>query len=281
MRLPECRIGARTPEPRMTRRQTQLFRQARTRHGRRKHGVSLCEGVRCCGELLARRPDLLRVLVVEESVSGCVEVAALTTCAADLELTPEIVTPAALRALAATENPGGVCALFSSPPPLAEDGRPADPVVLILDGVCDPGNLGTILRTAWAVGLREVWLTHGSGDPFAPKAVRAGMGAQFGLLLRCVRDLPAARDVLGRYGYNTLWISVPRGGVDLFGEEFQAERSGLVVGSEAHGAGQCPGARHVSIPMPGAVESLNAAQAATLLLFEPLRRGLLPGAGLP
>jgi TrmH family RNA methyltransferase len=185
-------------------------------------------------------------------------------------------------ALAATTNPQGILCILNRPPadvPLPQVLRP--PFVLVLDRVGEPGNLGTILRTAWAVGLQQVWFTNGTTDPFGPKAIRAGMGAQFALDLREYPGLPEIRTALQRLGLERLWLAVPRGGVSCFAGEFDFRGSGLVIGNEATGVTACAGAETVTIPMPGMSESLNAAQAATVLLFEAVRRGFLPPDPLP
>jgi TrmH family RNA methyltransferase len=149
------------------------------------------------------------------------------------------------------------------------------PFVLILDRIQEPGNLGTMLRTAWAVGLRSVWLTKGSADPYSPKVIRSGMGAQFAVEVAVVEDLAAARMLLESAGGGPLWLAIPDGGIDCFEDGFDLRGGGLVIGNEAGGIDDLSVGRPVSIPMPGNAESLNAAQAATVLLFDAVRRGLM------
>jgi TrmH family RNA methyltransferase len=186
-----------------------------------------------------------------------------------------IVPDAEFAKLTATENPQGILCIFRAFAEPAPAAVLADPFVLVLDRVMEPGNLGTILRTAWAVGLKEAWYTAGTTDPFGPKAVRAGMGAQFALALRGFADLAAARDTLRACGGGRFWCSVPGRGVDCFSAEFALSGGAVVIGNEANGVGEVEGAEFVTIPMPGQAESLNAAQAATILLFEAVRRGIL------
>lgn len=259
----------------LTHRQRQLIVQAGTRHGRRKSGVFLCEGLRCCGEGLTHAAAQVELAACSDgfaaSAAGRELVARLTGAGKVCETVPD----AEFAKLAATENPQGilvVCRYPPEPPPLEK--APADPFVLLLDRVTEPGNVGTILRTAWAVGLHEVWFTDGSCDPFSPKAIRAGMGAQFALTQRSFASLAAGRAELRRHGWGGLWCSVPRGGVSCFSDAFQLRQSAVVIGNEASGIADLADAALVSIPMPGAAESLNAAQAATILLFEGVRRGL-------
>jgi len=261
----------------MTRNDQKLVRVAHTRHGRRKHGVSLCEGLRCCKELLTRRPEWLVRVVCSRVFAESADFVHVAAMAEPTGKPLDIVEQREFAELACTENPQGVLCLIQ-PAPEAPADVPTDPFVLVLDRVGEPGNLGTILRTAWAVGLSEVWMTRGTVDPFAPKSVRAGMGAQFALALRTFADLPSAAAALAAARYDRLWLTVPSQGVDCFSDEFRIERSGLVIGNEATGVSTAPGALRVTIPMPGSAESLNAAQAATVFLFEAVRRGLMFGA---
>lgn len=180
-----------------------------------------------------------------------------------------------MRQLAVTENPQGVVVLFRPPVDAPTTLCRGMPFRLILDGLADPGNLGTILRTVWAVGLPEVWLVRGTTDPFAPKAVRAGMGAQFAIRTEWLDSLSEAAEQLNVANSGALWLAVPRGGVSAFSDGFQPEGGALVIGGEAHGVSDTTCGNPVHLPMPGDAESLNAAQAATVFLFELLRRGVL------
>lgn len=258
----------------MTRRQRRLLEAAKGRHGRRKHGVSLCEGVRCVREALCRRPHWGEFLLVAESFSsGSGEMAGLIAASGlPLYEVPDHV----LESFSDTKNPQGILLLFrpSRDVPLHEAG-PDYPIALVLDRLSEPGNMGTILRTAWAVGLKQVWLTDGCVDPYAPKAVRAGMGAQFALDVIQGPELEAMRWQLKELGYGRLWLSKPGDGVSSCGSEFQLDRSAIVIGNEAEGVADIEGADIVTIPMPGDAESLNASQAATILLYEAVRRDLI------
>jgi RNA methyltransferase, TrmH family len=246
--------------------------QATSRHGRRKHGLVLCEGVRACREALARRPQNIRAVVF--NIDSNVE--HTNFVAADFPAAAQILRLASreFASVAQTDNPQGVLMVLDRPSSAGLDSITSQ-FVLILDRVQDPGNAGTILRTAWAAGLDTVIATTGTVDLYGPKTIRAGMGAQFALNIHTSQDLQAAKDELARVGVDRLWESVPTGGVSCYADDFDLTHSGLVVGNEANGSALLSGAQKVSIPMPGNSESLNAAQAATLLIFEGVRRGLL------
>lgn len=174
--------------------------------------------------------------------------------------------------LAGTVNSQGILIVARRPDPIPLDAPLTDPFVLALDRIGDPGNFGTILRTARAVGLHEVWIVKGTVDPFCDKALRSASGAQFALGLRCLNDLPDLAAALKRHGVTRIYRTVPSGGNNLFFEEDAFRRSAILLGCEATGVAELDGSLALSIPMPGDAESLNVAQAATVVLFEHARR---------
>ncbi|MGZ4278291.1 MAG: TrmH family RNA methyltransferase [Solirubrobacteraceae bacterium] len=138
--------------------------------------------------------------------------------------------------------------------------QPAGPLCVARWGVRDPGNVGTVLRGALAFGAASVALGPGCADPFSPKAVRASMGAIFAMpvaRVEAIGELPAPRIALAARGGAPL--RGPREGTLVVG----AEREGL----PAEVLAACDGVAHVPI----ATESLNAAMAATVALYESTR----------
>jgi TrmH family RNA methyltransferase len=174
-----------------------------------------------------------------------------------------------LESLADTVTPQGVIAVFRVPEASLDGG--AGRVVLVLDRVRDPGNAGTLLRSADASGVVGTVAFIDSVDPFAPKVVRAGMGAHFRLNIVDHQQWEALRP---RIGARPVYLAAASGDraydqVDWTGD------SVLVVGGEAEGAGRGAAASataRVSIPMSGPTESLNAAMAGTIILFEAARQ---------
>ncbi|HZW04707.1 MAG TPA: RNA methyltransferase, partial [Anaerolineaceae bacterium] len=153
---------------------------------------------------------------------------------------------------------------------------PAEPdYLLVIDQLRDPGNLGTILRTAASAGVQGMLLTPGTTDAFAPKVVRAGMGAHFHLPI--VEMSPAEiityckRDHQPGLG---LYLAESGGGRACWEADFRRPLA-LVIGGEAEGAGEelrQAVDEPVTIPMPGQAESLNAAIAAAILIYEVVRQ---------
>lgn len=177
-------------------------------------------------------------------------------------------SPRALQATSGTVTPQGVVAAVRLP----ESTPPADPgtMALVVDGVKDPGNLGTILRTAEAAGVSTVWLSPGTVDAFGPKVVRAGMGVHFRLPLFSGDWATIERQLRGKQ----VWAADARAARPYYEADWRLP-SALIIGGEAHGLSE-DGIRVadglVSIPMAGATESLNSAIAAAVILFEAVRQ---------
>ncbi len=246
----------------ITAKQQKLLRQLGTRQGRKKLPYFICEGERCCREAIDRQADWIQFGIVCESYVG--ELA---------ERLPngERVPDRDFQQFTQTENPQGILLVLQRPDVDALPEAPSS-CVLVLDRLADPGNVGTILRTAWAVGMNTVIWTNGTCDPFSAKAIRSGMGAQFALHLPRCQDLAAVRNA---YPERRLWITAADGELSCFEPDFDLRNSLVVMGNEADGAAVLDGASRVRIPMPGDAESLNVAQAATVILFEALRLGNL------
>ncbi len=247
----------------LSRKNEALLRTLRTRHGRRKSGCCLCEGVRATGELYLRRPELVRFTVVTGR-----------GLAAAGEIPGEIcrVSEERFAEFAATVNTQGILAVAEIPPEPDPEEAPGAPFLFALDRLGDPGNFGTICRTLRSTGLDELWYTKGSIDPYGNKAIRAALGAQFALKLRSFDTLDRLAAAAARFGYPEVCLTDPHRGENCFTAPALFDRTVLVIGAEANGVGELAGARRVTIPMPGNYESLNAAQAATVFLFEYVRR---------
>ncbi len=185
----------------------------------------------------------------------------------------EEVAPGILKSLSDTEAPQGLLAVIEM---RAAKLPPAPDFVLIADGVRDPGNLGTILRTAAAAGVQAVLLPPGSVDAYAPKVVRSAMGAHFRLPVSGLTwpEIHAYLYPPGLDARLTLYLADSNGGLPYTQVDFRQPLA-LIVGGEAEGAGsqarQMASGR-VHVPMPGQAESLNVAVAAAILMFEAVRQ---------
>ena len=181
----------------------------------------------------------------------------------------EEVTSKLMRAVSETETPQGILAVMgmrSLPLPDVLD------FVLILDQLRDPGNLGTILRSAAAVNVQAVFLTPGTADQFSPKVMRGAMGAHFRIPVHTA-DWEEIRSLFEKSGLHTYLAAANRGQV-YYQVDYQVPLA-LIIGGEASGAGETAfqtAESLIHIPMPGGGESLNASVAAGILLFEVARQ---------
>ena len=191
----------------------------------------------------------------------------LVNSLAKLGAETEAVSPSVMAECSGTETPPGLVAIVQAPslqPP-----SPLD-LALVLDGLSDPGNLGTLLRTALAAGVQLVLLMGGTVDPFNPKVVRAAAGAHFHLPLQTVTPAELPPLVAGL----DLWLAEARSGSAHTRVDWRPPCA-LIIGSEAHGPSEALRAlpaRPVHIPIIEQSESLNAAVAAGILLFEIARQ---------
>ena len=170
--------------------------------------------------------------------------------------------------LATVETPSGIMAVAVQPRPARGLNQEID--ALLLDGVQDPGNLGSILRSAAAAGFKQVLLSADCAQVWSPKTLRAGMGAHFLLDIHESCDLPA---FLGGYRGQAVLTALDAK-VDLYSLELK-HAVAWVFGNEGQGvrlevAESTP--LSVRIPMPGSTESLNVAAAAAVCLFETVRQ---------
>lgn len=241
--------------------QRALIKKLRTRQGRKKSPYCLCEGLRCCRELIDAQPDLIELVVCEKGVEFTVPEGEVITVSS-----PEF------RKIAGTVNSQGILCVARRPSLLDVNTPVSGSFVLLLENIADPGNMGTIIRTAKASGLTEISCTNGSVDIFSEKVIRSATAAQFSLGLRCFENTALALQLLGTMGYGSVYRTDPHEGESCFKCEELFDRSVIVIGNEANGVSELPQALNVTIPMPGKLESLNAAQAATILLFEHVRR---------
>jgi TrmH family RNA methyltransferase len=187
-----------------------------------------------------------------------------------LEVAPEL-----FAAIAHTGSPQGLLAVVDEP-----DRRKIDLVlsretalVLIIDRVQDPGNVGALVRSAHALGAAAVLPTIGAGDVFSPKAVRATAGGAFHIPV--ARPAPAG-SVAGRlqvHGFKLLGAD-PRGDLVPWEADFSG-KTAIAIGNETGGLDPAfPHLTRIRIPMPGGAESLNAAAAGAILLWEACRQRL-------
>jgi RNA methyltransferase, TrmH family len=177
------------------------------------------------------------------------------------------IAPDLMAEISDTETPQGILAVLQRGAlPLPEN----PDFVILADGIRDPGNLGTLLRTAEAAGADGLLLAPGTVDAYSPKVVRAGMGAHFHLPIHHQHWEAIQYALRGL----TIFVADTEGALSLWEVNFR-QPCALLIGGEAFGAspqGRSLADQAVRIPMPGRVESLNAAIAAGILIAEVLRQ---------
>ena len=231
---------------------------------RRETGAFIAEGVRLVEEALAVDWPFRFVLGAESlSERGRMLVANLKARGVEVDTAADNL----MQSVSETEASQGLLAVldhFSLP-------IPGDPsFVLIPDFIRDPGNLGTLLRTAAAAGVQAVFLPPETTDAFAPKVVRAGMGAHFRLPIVSL-SWDAIRD---RTRGLTSYLAEMSAALPCWQANFRSPLA-LIIGNEADGASNAArqlADQQIFIPMPGKSESLNAAIAGAILMFEVVRQ---------
>jgi RNA methyltransferase, TrmH family len=233
------------------------------RRFRAREGAFVVEGTRWVAEVVQRQQNPLAVFYTSEWYGKPDH----TQILHQLDAPIQAVSGEVMAAMSDVETPAGVLALL----PIRPRALPIEPeLLLILDEIHDPGNLGTVLRTAAAAGVDGVLLSPGSVDPYNPKVVRSGMGAQLRVAIH-QKDWAEIGELTEGL---QVWLAAA-GGTLPYSEVNWRQPSALIIGSEAHGAGEEATALatgSIYIPMFAATESLNAAAAAAVILFEALRQ---------
>lgn len=232
---------------------------------RREAGAFVAEGVRLVEEAVISNWEF-RFVLYDETLSerGTLNVKRLTLLGVECEE----VSPSLMKSLSDTETSQGILAVlqFTNLP------IPNSPTFLLIpDQIRDPGNLGTLIRSADAAGVDAVLIPPETTDAFAPKVVRAGMGAHFRLPI-----LSMSWDEIEQVGKSA--------GLQVFLADMEGESCwetdlrpplALILGGESEGASEQArklASQRVSIPMAGRTESLNAAVAGSVLMFDVMRQ---------
>jgi len=254
----------------LTRREERLLRSLAQRKAREAEGLFVAEGVRAMEDLLASSLPV-RFVVASSSMRDDPRGLSLLQVIDQKRVVLREVEERMLRELAGTEQPQGVLAVAEIPRRSLDDlGADADPaVVLALDAVQDPGNFGTLVRTAEALGAVGVIALPGTVDPWNPKSVRAAMGSSFRLPI-VAAAWEEAGPWLSEHGFATIAAVV---GAEPLPSP-PPRRAALVLGNEGAGVGEEALARaglRAGIPLRGRAESLNVGAAGAILLHELLR----------
>lgn len=245
-------------------------RALHARQGRRKTGRFVVEGPQAVRSALAAGVAI-RDLFMDDDAGAAFPDIAMGARERGLEVCR--ATPEVLAAMGETRQPQGVLAVCDQLPSGDLDAVMAAPgPVIVLDAVTDPGNVGTVIRTADAVGAAGVLLTSGSADVHNGKVVRSTAGSLFHLPVLSGLEIDAVAEAAARHGRSVV-VATGDASADLFSAADDAlvgPSTCWIVGSEAHGVSEAARAAAtlaVRIPMSGRTESLNAAVAAAVVLY--------------
>ena len=235
---------------------------------RREEGLYVAEALRMCREY---KPDDVEILYITENFGKQEENKKWLR-----GFKFEFVTDEVMHYMADTKTPQGVLAVAKQKKCTMEDilKKTSTPkLIMILENIQDPGNLGTIFRTAEAAGATGILLSSDSVDVYNPKVIRSTMGAVFRMPFFYVKDLPAAVKSLSSQGIRT--YAAHLNGKNVYDEEDYTEGCAFLIGNEGNGlrdeVSECADCL-IRIPMCGQVESLNAAISTAVIAYEVLRQ---------
>lgn len=237
-----------------------LAKSLLNRKHRELHQLSLIEGIRLVKHVMERHPEWVNAIYVN------------AMAAEDTQLqfnTGVLLAEELFKELSDTVHSQGVIAVIKTTREVFSD---PSSVILALDGIQDPGNMGTMIRTCDAVGRIDLLLSKGCVDIYNPKVLRSAMGSLFDVQLQRNCDLIETLSRLKMQGYTIVGAAL-EGASDLF--EFKwPEKCVIVIGNEGNGISQdvldiCD--LKVKIPLRGQAESLNASVAAGILIYDAVR----------
>jgi RNA methyltransferase, TrmH family len=252
----------------ITSRENPLYKELRHLAGsaraRREHDMIVLDGVHLVQTYLSRFGSASLRLFIKQSAHDHPEIAQLAEQSASVMLLDDSLFDRA----APVESPVGILALAPRPTPPSIS--TASPLHVLLDGVQDPGNVGAILRSAAAAGAVAAHLSSDCADPWSPKTLRGGMGAQFVIPILQSEDLSSAAAALAV----PLVACAANAQTSLFHADLRGPL-GVIIGGEGGGISQSllrQAHQLLRIPMSAGIESLNAAVAASVVFYERLRQ---------
>jgi len=247
------------------------LQKLRQKKYRQQHRQILIEGIRLCEEALTSDWRLKQLYITEDFPAHS-DADRLLGLAGEKHLIPTEIEESEMQQITDTKRSQGIALLADLPEERAFEPDPEwHPHVLLLDGISDPGNLGTLLRSADWFGVRDCLLGPGSVEWSNPKVVRSTMGAVFRMHLTSLDSWPPVLSTLREARYTLIAADVDGKRISGVHQENHPVTWALILGNEAHGiSGQLADEvdLKVSIPGEGPGDSLNVAMAGTIFLYE-------------
>ena len=238
---------------------------------RDKNNCYIVEGIKLEEEAVKEEAEIEKIIICEESTH---------TSEISKNLMYEIakydcvyVTEKIFKTLTQVMNPQGIMAIIkksSERPHIKYD----EDIIVALDDIQDPGNLGTILRTVDSIGLKQIIVSKGTADAYNPKVVRSTMGAIFRVEIIEVENLKETIEMMKRNNYELVVTSLQ---TESSIYDIDYNKKIIVIGNEANGVSkeiQDMADRKIKIPMLGKTECLNASVATAIILYEYIRQKL-------
>ena len=238
---------------------------------RDKNNCYIVEGIKLVEEAVKEEAEIEKIIICEESTH---------TSEISKNLMYEIakydcvyVTERIFKTLTQVMNPQGIMAIIKKGSERAHIKYDED-IIVALDDIQDPGNLGTILRTIDSIGLKQIIVSKGTADAYNPKVVRSTMGAIFRVEIIEVENLKETIEMMKRNNYELVVTSLQ---TESSIYDIDYNKKIIVIGNEANGVSkeiQDMADRKIKIPMLGKTESLNASVATAIILYEYIRQKL-------
>ena len=250
----------------------QLVTWQKKRKARDEEGIYIVEGIRMYRE--APRAQVREVYVSEQFYSRSGEELGLSAWGRQMEILSDHV----FSHVSDTKTPQGILLVMEQRSceiceMLDLDAQGRKPLLMVLDNLQDPGNLGTILRAGEAAGVTGVIMSHDCVDIYNPKVIRSTMGSVYRMPFVYVEHLPETLEVLAEAGIHSYAAHLK--GKNSYDQEDYTRGTAFLIGNEGNGlrdevadVAEC----YIKIPMCGEVESLNAAVASSVLMFEAARQ---------
>ena len=243
----------------------QLKKLIDSKRARTEYGQIIAEGLHLL-QILLSTGGQAQVIVIAERCRSDAEIIALEDLCTKSRF---VVLPDAIfDQLAPTDTPGGLLFVAESQASISTPDISVD--TLVLDRVQDPGNVGSLIRTAVAAGVRQVVLSSGCADPWSPRCLRAGQGAQWLASVYTEQSL----DIFIQSYSGAVAATVLDDGLNLYAQNL-LQATAWLFGNEGQGVEPMLTAQathRITIPMPGGMESLNVNAAAAACLFEQVRQ---------
>ena len=238
---------------------------------RKEYNEYIIEGAKIVEEAIIEKAKIKQIIISEDAINSELIQKHLRE---ELQKIDYIqITPNIFKLISGVEKPQGVLAIIEKD----KQEKKIDinqEIILALDDLQDPGNLGTIIRTADSVGLNQILISKGTVDPYSPKVIRSTMGAIFRVKIIECENL---KEILEKLKKNNFKIMVTDLNTDKSIYDIELQKNVIIIGNEANGVSEeikNIADTKVIIPMFGKTESLNASVATGVILYEYVRQKL-------